>query len=129
MTDSNTRDRLLGTARRAALAAGEAIMAVYAQEFDVRQKLDKTPVTEADLSAERVIVGMLADAFPGHPDRLGRDWSTPKGCRPRPHASGLSTRSTAPANLSPRTASLRSASALSKTGGRCSACCTGRRSG
>jgi 3'(2'), 5'-bisphosphate nucleotidase len=67
MTNSNTRDRLLATARRAALAAGEAIMGVYAQEFDVRQKLDKTPVTEADLAAERVIVGMLADAFPEIP--------------------------------------------------------------
>jgi 3'(2'), 5'-bisphosphate nucleotidase len=67
MTESNIRDRLLGTARRAALAAGEAIMAVYAQEFDVRHKLDKTPVTEADLAAERVIIGMLADAFPEIP--------------------------------------------------------------
>ena len=67
MTTSNIRERLLATARRAALAAGEAIMGVYAQEFDVRQKLDKTPVTEADLAAERVIVGMLADAFPEIP--------------------------------------------------------------
>jgi 3'(2'), 5'-bisphosphate nucleotidase len=60
-------DKLLETARRAAIAAGEAIMRVYAEEFDVRQKLDKTPVTEADLAAERVIVGMLQDAFPDIP--------------------------------------------------------------
>ena len=64
---NETRENLLETARRAALAGGEAIMAVYAEEFDVRQKLDKTPVTEADLAAERVIVGMLQDAFPEIP--------------------------------------------------------------
>ncbi|HUC71231.1 MAG TPA: inositol monophosphatase family protein, partial [Stellaceae bacterium] len=64
---NETRENLLETARRAALAGGEAIMAVYANEFDVRQKLDKTPVTEADLAAERVIVGMLQDAFPEIP--------------------------------------------------------------
>jgi 3'(2'), 5'-bisphosphate nucleotidase len=64
---SETREQLLDTARRAALAAGEAIMRVYAQDFDVRQKLDKTPVTEADLAAERVIVAMLNEAFPDIP--------------------------------------------------------------
>ena len=57
-------DRMLDTARRAAFAAGEAIMAVYAQDFDVRHKLDKTPVTEADLAAERIIVDRLMSAFP-----------------------------------------------------------------
>ena len=60
-------DRMLDTARRAAFAAGEAIMSVYAQDFDVRQKLDKTPVTEADLAAERVIVEILQTAFPDIP--------------------------------------------------------------
>ncbi len=64
---SQPHDKLLETARRAAIAAGEAVMAVYAEDFDVRQKLDKTPVTEADLGAERVIVGMLQDAFPDIP--------------------------------------------------------------
>ncbi len=62
-----TREQLLETARRAALAAGEAIMRVYAAPFDVRQKDDKTPVTDADLAAERVIVAMLEDAFPEIP--------------------------------------------------------------
>ncbi len=64
---SESEDRMLDTARRAAFAAGEAIMAVYAQDFDVRQKLDKTPVTEADLAAERVIVEILQAAFPHIP--------------------------------------------------------------
>jgi 3'(2'), 5'-bisphosphate nucleotidase len=61
------RQRLLAAAHRAALAAGEAIMAVYAEDFDVRHKLDKTPVTEADLAAERVIVEILTEAFPDIP--------------------------------------------------------------
>ena len=62
-----SRVQLLETARRAALAAGEAIMAVYAEDFDIRQKLDKTPVTEADLAAERVIVAALKAEFPDIP--------------------------------------------------------------
>ncbi|MGH7114351.1 MAG: 3'(2'),5'-bisphosphate nucleotidase CysQ family protein, partial [Stellaceae bacterium] len=64
---SGSRAALLDTARLAALAAGEAIMRVYAQDFDVRQKADKTPVTEADLAAERIIIDMLEAAFPEIP--------------------------------------------------------------
>jgi 3'(2'), 5'-bisphosphate nucleotidase len=64
---SQSREALLETARRAAVAAGEAIMRIYAQDFDVRQKADKTPVTEADLGAERIIIAMLTNAFPDIP--------------------------------------------------------------
>jgi 3'(2'), 5'-bisphosphate nucleotidase len=60
-------DRLLDTAVRAALAAGEAIMRVYAEPFEVMQKTDQTPVTEADLASERVVVEMLGAAFPDIP--------------------------------------------------------------
>jgi 3'(2'), 5'-bisphosphate nucleotidase len=60
-------DPLVDTAIRAALAAGEAIMRVYAEPFDVIQKLDNTPVTEADLASERIIVRMLTEAFPDIP--------------------------------------------------------------
>jgi 3'(2'), 5'-bisphosphate nucleotidase len=60
-------EALLETARRAALAAGEAIMRVHAAPFDVRQKDDKTPVTEADLAAERVILAILREAHPEIP--------------------------------------------------------------
>ena len=35
----------------AARAAGEAIMAVYASDFDARQKSDSSPVTDADEAA------------------------------------------------------------------------------
>ncbi len=58
---------LLAAARRAAFAAGEAILQVYAADFDVRQKLDKSPVTEADLAAERIIVSILRAADPNIP--------------------------------------------------------------
>src|SRR5947209_14108118 len=60
-------DPLLDVALRAALAGGEAVMRVYADPFEVTQKDDKTPVTEADLASERVIVAMLAAAFPDIP--------------------------------------------------------------
>jgi len=60
-------DALLDIALRAALAGGEAVMRVYADPFDVTHKDDKTPVTEADLASERVIVAMLAAAFPEIP--------------------------------------------------------------
>ena len=62
-----TREQLLEAARRAALRAGEAILEVYATAFDVHQKTDNTPVTAADLAAERIIVTMLTEAAPGIP--------------------------------------------------------------
>ena len=60
-------DALLDTAIRAALAAGEAIMRIYVQDFGFREKTDRTPVTAADLAAERIIVAMLEAAFPDIP--------------------------------------------------------------
>jgi len=60
-------DPLLDVAIRAAEAAGEAILKVYAEPFDVLEKSDRTPVTAADLAAERVIVEMLAAAAPDIP--------------------------------------------------------------
>jgi 3'(2'), 5'-bisphosphate nucleotidase len=61
------RDPLLDIALRAAIAGGEAAMRVYADPFEVTQKDDKTPVTEADLASERVIVAMLRAAYPDIP--------------------------------------------------------------
>ena len=60
-------DGLLETALRAAMAGGEAAMRIYAAPFEVQQKDDKTPVTEADLASERVIVEMLNAAYPDIP--------------------------------------------------------------
>lgn len=44
--------------------AGRAIMAVYETPFDTRQKGDASPVTDADESAERIILERLNSAFP-----------------------------------------------------------------
>src|SRR5436305_832598 len=58
---------LLELAVRAALAGGEEVMRVYAEPFEVREKHDKTPVTEADLASERVIEQILREAYPDIP--------------------------------------------------------------
>ena len=63
-----TREHLLEVARRAALAAGEAILRVYATAFDVQQKTDNTPVCEGDLASEKATASLPAilslDAVP-----------------------------------------------------------------
>jgi 3'(2'), 5'-bisphosphate nucleotidase len=58
---------LLDIALQAALAGGEEVMRVYADPFEVTQKDDKTPVTEADLASERAICEVLRTAFPDIP--------------------------------------------------------------
>ena len=61
-------DRIEETARALALAAGRAIMAVYeADALGTRAKDDASPVTEADLAADRLIAAGLAEAFPAIP--------------------------------------------------------------
>lgn len=44
--------------------AGGAIMDVYDTDFEARAKDDASPVTEADLAADRIIVAALEAAFP-----------------------------------------------------------------
>lgn len=44
--------------------AGAAIMDVYDTDFEARAKADASPVTEADLAADRIIVEALQAAFP-----------------------------------------------------------------
>ena len=46
-------------------AAGQQVMAVYAQDFASWQKDDASPLTEADLRADRSIRAGLQTAFPG----------------------------------------------------------------
>lgn len=54
--------------RDLALEAGKAIMEVYARaDLGARAKADSSPVTEADLAADRLIARGLAAAFPGIP--------------------------------------------------------------
>jgi len=52
---------------RVAHEAGSAILRVYATEFDVRRKADRSPVTDADVQAEGIIIAALADLTPDIP--------------------------------------------------------------
>ena len=77
------RQEMLDFVCRTAVVAGEAILKIYAEEFDVRHKTDKTPVTEADLAAERIIVDRLMSAFPDIPcvaEELCESEGTPPCC-------------------------------------------------
>ena len=51
----------------AAREAGEAILTIVRQGFEVEAKQDSSPVTEADRAAELVILAALARAAPGVP--------------------------------------------------------------
>ncbi|GLQ05818.1 3'(2'),5'-bisphosphate nucleotidase CysQ [Sneathiella chinensis] len=52
---------------RIAIEAGEKILAIYNQDFDVQTKNDASPVTEADVAAEKVILSGLKDLTPDIP--------------------------------------------------------------
>lgn len=78
---------LLSATETLAREAGDAIMAVYARDFSVEEKTDKSPLTEADRAAHEIIANGLAAlplqipvlseedvaGFPG-PDEKGRYW-------------------------------------------------------
>jgi 3'(2'), 5'-bisphosphate nucleotidase len=57
----------LETLVRIARAAGEVVMRHYQAGCDARVKADRSPVTDADEEAERLILAELARAFPGVP--------------------------------------------------------------
>ncbi|MBX3674705.1 MAG: 3'(2'),5'-bisphosphate nucleotidase CysQ [Burkholderiales bacterium] len=63
MAHENLLERLIPVARQ----AGQAILAVYAGAFAARRKADDSPVTDADLAAEAIIVDALARLAPGVP--------------------------------------------------------------
>lgn len=50
-----------------ALNAGEKIMEIYATDFDVSLKGDASPVTQADVAAEAIILAGLRQTFPDLP--------------------------------------------------------------
>lgn len=56
----------LQAALDAAEAAGEVIRRLYRRNLEVTVKADKSPVTEADVEAERAIRQVLESRFPGH---------------------------------------------------------------
>ena len=59
--------RLLADVVALARQAGEAILAVYAGEFVVQHKADRSPLTEADLRAHRILVAGLERLTPDVP--------------------------------------------------------------
>jgi 3'(2'), 5'-bisphosphate nucleotidase len=59
--------QLLDGARRLAYEAGEKIMEIYAQNFDIAAKDDKSPLTEADLIAHQIIKQGLSALKPEFP--------------------------------------------------------------
>ena len=60
--------------------AGEAIMGIYAKDFNVEYKEDESPVTDADLAAHKVIAAGLQQLTPDIPvlseESAGIDWAT-----------------------------------------------------
>lgn len=58
---------LLAAIEQAALQAGEVILEIYETDFDVDQKSDNSPVTEADVKAEAVILDALRTLTPDIP--------------------------------------------------------------
>lgn len=55
---------ILEEVRTIARAAGDAIMSVYARDFSVELKADRSPVTEADRAADAIISSRLAQLHP-----------------------------------------------------------------
>lgn len=53
--------KMLETAIKAALKAGEKIMQVYSQKFQVDYKGDYSPLTEADIVSNETIISYLSD--------------------------------------------------------------------
>ncbi len=47
--------------------AGEAILEVYATDFDVQSKADESPLTQADLASQRRIIAKLQELTPDIP--------------------------------------------------------------
>lgn len=58
---------LLAAIEQAALRAGEVILEIYETDFDVDRKADNSPVTEADVKAEAVILDALQALTPDIP--------------------------------------------------------------
>ncbi|AHX12239.1 3'-5'-bisphosphate nucleotidase [Dyella jiangningensis] len=59
--------RLLQQVALLARDAGDAILVVYGQDFEIQRKVDQSPVTAADLAAQRVITAGLAALEGGLP--------------------------------------------------------------
>jgi 3'(2'), 5'-bisphosphate nucleotidase len=60
-------EKLLDSVNQIAQAAGERIMEIYATDFEVEQKSDKSPLTVADMAAHETIVTELKKITPDLP--------------------------------------------------------------
>lgn len=67
MADQNKPGDLLGPTVELARAAGREILEVYAQDFSVEHKDDRSPLTAADMAAHHIIVAGLQALTPGLP--------------------------------------------------------------
>ncbi len=63
MDPAEFSDPLIAAARH----AGDAILAVRVKGLDIREKADRSPVTEADEIAERIILAVLGEIAPSVP--------------------------------------------------------------
>ena len=59
--------QFIETALNAAQKAGEAIMQIYSTDFIVNEKEDNSPVTAADLAAEKIVLQTLRAHYPDIP--------------------------------------------------------------
>jgi 3'(2'), 5'-bisphosphate nucleotidase len=75
----------IGTILAIARQAGDAILTVYGSDFAVQTKEDRSPLTEADLAAHRIILDALARLTPDIPvlseESAATDWSVRRAWR------------------------------------------------
>ncbi|MHC1481407.1 3'(2'),5'-bisphosphate nucleotidase CysQ [Frateuria aurantia] len=78
MTAASTVDPRMEALAALARQAGERILEIYAQPFEVQQKADHSPVTAADLAAQAVIMAGLQQLDPEVPvvseEAVNADW-------------------------------------------------------
>ncbi|BBN83137.1 3'(2'),5'-bisphosphate nucleotidase CysQ [Pseudoalteromonas sp. A25] len=76
MNQTDLLEEILLLARK----AGDAIMPIYAKDFNIEYKADQSPVTDADLAAHKVIVKGLKALTPDLPilseESANIDWPT-----------------------------------------------------
>ncbi|WP_223669284.1 3'(2'),5'-bisphosphate nucleotidase CysQ [Kangiella shandongensis] len=72
-------ESLIKTVNHIAIQAGHEIMAVYQKDFEVYEKSDDSPLTEADLASHQYIVKELTELTPDTPilseESADIDWS------------------------------------------------------
>lgn len=64
---NHDRKMLCSAITQLAIDAGDEIMEIYNRDFDVKTKDDSSPVTEADVNAEKIILAGLAKITPEIP--------------------------------------------------------------